>query len=253
VERVRHHDTVEVGKIEAPREIRRADKHLGLRHGRDEGAAELRERGAIAIDGVDDAMRADKIGERERERASPGTEVGPRAAFALRHAGSEQSDVIRVVHPLAQLALAPAIGRKHECHRPIRLDADPHRGAEPTLTHLHAAPAKRAAKRVEQALPKLRRGGRGEIGSATVASVAIERELRHGEDHAADIGEAALHPPGFLEDAQAGDLRGKSFAILGTVRRADPDEDDDTGFDLGHALVADVDGGSADALDDRAR
>jgi len=29
----------------------------------------------------------------------------------------------------------------------------------------------------------------------------------------------------------------------GTVVHADPEEDDDTGFDLGHALVADVDAG----------
>jgi hypothetical protein len=86
-----------------------------------------------------------------------------------------------------------------------------------------------------------------------VARVAIERELRHGEDCAADIRKRALHPARLFEDAETGDLRGEPFAVLGTVIRPDPDERDDTGFDLGHALVTDVDGGRANALNDRAR
>jgi hypothetical protein len=77
--------------------------------------------------------------------------------------------------------------------------------------------------------------------------------LRDREDHSAHVGERPLHLAALLEDAETGDLRGETFAVLRTVVRADPDEDDDTGFDLGNALVTDVDRGRANALNDCAR
>jgi hypothetical protein len=77
--------------------------------------------------------------------------------------------------------------------------------------------------------------------------------LRHRERHTADVRERPLHLPRFLEDAETGDLGGKAFAVLRTVVGADSDEHDDTGFDLGYALVADVDSGRANPLNDRAR
>ena len=86
-----------------------------------------------------------------------------------------------------------------------------------------------------------------------MASVAVEGELGHCQRHPAHVRERALHLPGFLEDAKTGDFGGKPFAVLGTVLRPDSEEHDDTGFDVGHALVADVDGGRADTLNDRAR
>ena len=98
VERVRHHDTVEVREIEPSREVGILDAQLGLRHRRDEPAPQLRECGTIAIDRVDDAVRTDEIGEGERERARSRAQVCPRAAFALGDAASEKSDVVRVVH-----------------------------------------------------------------------------------------------------------------------------------------------------------
>jgi hypothetical protein len=62
-----------------------------------------------------------------------------------------------------------------------------------------------------------------------------------------------LHPASLLEDAETGDLRGEAFAVLGTVVCADSEEDHDTGFDVGHAFVTDVDAGGSNALNDRAR
>ena len=54
----------------------------------------------------------------------------------------------------------------------------------------------------------------------------------------------------FINEPLAG---GKGFAVLGTVLVPDSKEDYDTGFDLGHTLVADIDAGRADTLNDRAR
>jgi len=62
-----------------------------------------------------------------------------------------------------------------------------------------------------------------------------------------------LHPARLLEDTEAGDLGGEAFAVLGTVVRSDPEQDHDTGFDFGNALLTDVDGGGANTLNDRAR
>jgi len=77
--------------------------------------------------------------------------------------------------------------------------------------------------------------------------------LGHGEDHSADVRESALHLAGLFEDAEARDLRGEALAVLRAVVRADPEEHHDTRFDFGDALVADVDGGRPDPLNDRAR
>jgi hypothetical protein len=62
-----------------------------------------------------------------------------------------------------------------------------------------------------------------------------------------------LHLAVLLEDAESHDLRGEPLPVLGTIVRADPQQDDDTGFDLGDAVVTDVDGRRANALYDRAR
>jgi hypothetical protein len=77
--------------------------------------------------------------------------------------------------------------------------------------------------------------------------------LRHREDHPANVRERALHLPCFLEDPEAGDLGGETFAVLGAVVHADSEEHDDTGFDLGYALHTDVEGGRPNTLNDRAR
>jgi len=154
---------------------------------------------------------------------------------------------------LTELALAPPIGRQRESHRSIRFEADQHRRPEPGLTHLDAIAAERAAERLKEALSQLGRGRRREIGPATVASVAVERELRHRECRPADVRERALHSASLFEDAEVGDLRSQAFAILGAVALADSKQYDDTGFDFGNALVADVDRGRANPLNDRAR
>ena len=86
-----------------------------------------------------------------------------------------------------------------------------------------------------------------------MANVPVEGELRHHADHPAHIRECPLHLAGLLEDAEGGDLRGEAFAVLRAVVRANPEQHHDTGFDFGHALVADVDGSGADPLNDRAR
>jgi len=121
------------------------------------------------------------------------------------------------------------------------------------LTDLETGAAKSPAERVEQALSDVGRGGGGEIRPATVASVTVEGELRHRQDHPADVRERPLHLAGLLEDAQPGDLRGEAFAVLRAVLRTDAEEDDDTRFDFSNALLADVDGGGADPLNYRAR
>jgi len=119
--------------------------------------------------------------------------------------------------------------------------------------HLDAIAAERPAKRVEEALSEVWRGRRREIGPATVAGVPVEGELRHREDGATDIRKRALHLSRLLEDTEAGDLRGELLAVLRAVVGADPEKHNDTRFDLGDALVADVDDGRADSLNDRAR
>jgi hypothetical protein len=77
--------------------------------------------------------------------------------------------------------------------------------------------------------------------------------LRHGEHGTGYVGEGALHLPFFLEDAERGDLGGEAFAVLGAVTGTDSQEDNDTGFDLGNALVANIERRGANALNDRAR
>jgi hypothetical protein len=62
-----------------------------------------------------------------------------------------------------------------------------------------------------------------------------------------------LHLARLFEDAKACDLGGEAFAMLRTVVRADPKEDQDTGFDFGDALVTDIDAGGANTLNDRAQ
>jgi hypothetical protein len=154
---------------------------------------------------------------------------------------------------LAELAFTPSVGRECESHRSVRFEAEQHRRPEPTLTDFDAIAAERAAERIKEALPQLRRGRRREIGPATVASVAVEGELRHGERHPPDLRERPLHSTSFFEDAEIGDLRGQAFAVLGAVALADPEEYDDTRLDFGDALVTDVDRGRANPLNDRAR
>lgn len=83
--------------------------------------------------------------------------------------------------------------------------------------------------------------------------VAVERELRDRQDRSAHVCERPLHLACLFEDAEGGDLRGEPLAVLRAVIDADPEEHDDTGFDLGHALVADIDRGRANPLNDRAR
>src|SRR5712692_4943549 len=129
-----------------------------------------------------------------------------------------------------QLALTPGVGREREGHRSVRLEAHQHRGAEPALKDLETAAAERSAEPLEEPFSELRRGGRREVGSAAMTSVAVQRELRDGEHRAADVRERALHLAGLFENAKAGDLRGEAFAVLRTVVRADAEEDDDTGF-----------------------
>ncbi len=59
--------------------------------------------------------------------------------------------------------------------------------------------------------------------------------------HAADVGERPLHLASLLEDAESCDLRREAFAIFRAVAHPNPEEHDDTGVDLGHALVAHID------------
>src|SRR5438309_3944517 len=108
VQRVGHDDAVEIGKIEPPREVSCAGAQRGLRHRGDESAPELRERGAVAIDRVDHPMRADEIGQCERERTGTGAEIRPGAAFALRYTARQHGDVIGVIHP-SSLSRQPSV------------------------------------------------------------------------------------------------------------------------------------------------
>jgi hypothetical protein len=77
--------------------------------------------------------------------------------------------------------------------------------------------------------------------------------LRYRQHRPAHVGERPLHLAGLLEDAEGRDLRGEPFAILGPVVRADSDEDDEPGFDIGYPFVANADARRPDALNDRAR
>ena len=94
----------------------------------------------------------------------------------------------------------------------------------------------------------------GEVRATAVAGVAVERELRHGEDGTSDIGKRARHLARIVvEDAKPCDLGGEPLAVFRPVIRADADEDHKPAADLTDAFVADVDRCRADALDDRAR
>ena len=98
MKRVRHNDPVEIGQLEPSREVGSVDAQLSLRHGRHKRGSQLRERGAIAIDRVDDSVRANEVGEREGERPAPGAQVRPRPTLALIDAARQEREMVRVVH-----------------------------------------------------------------------------------------------------------------------------------------------------------
>src|SRR5258705_1184502 len=109
VQRVRHDDTIELGESEASREVGTLGAELGLRHRGDEGAAELGERSAIAIDRVDDPVWADEIRERQRERTRTGAEIRPVAALTLGYTPREKGDVVRVIYKPSWHSRLPSV------------------------------------------------------------------------------------------------------------------------------------------------
>jgi hypothetical protein len=87
VERVRHDDTVKAVKVQRSREIRDESFDAPL-----ESAQCL----TVLVHGDDVSARAQQLGEREREGAFAGPEVGP-AATPFSDAVLNQRDVIGVI------------------------------------------------------------------------------------------------------------------------------------------------------------
>ena len=84
--------------------------------------------------------------------------------------------------------------------------------------------------------------------------VAVERELRDDEYRAADVGDRPSHLPSFvIEDAEPGDLRRETLAVLRAIVGGNAQEHDEAAVDPRDTLVADVDRGRAHALHDGAQ
>jgi hypothetical protein len=152
-----------------------------------------------------------------------------------------------------EIALRPAVGARDDRHRTIAHHRDAHRRAEAAALDLQAAAAERATEGVVEALSAVGRRGLREVGTASVAEVAIEGELRDGEHRSGDVRDRARELAAVVvEDAQRRDLRGEALPVFGSIVRADAEEDDETAVDRRDALARDLDVRRDDALDDRA-
>ncbi len=111
----------------------------------------------------------------------------------------------------------------------------------------------RASERLDAVGGQLR-GRRGRPrGPAPPPYVAVERELRHDEDLATDLGERAVHlAPVVLEHPQVHDLLRKPVVLAEGVLRPDADQQEEPAADLGDDLPPHADRGPRDALQDQA-
>src|SRR5207247_3961151 len=100
MERVRHDHAIEVIDHQIAREVGERDAERRCDTPAREvrvALAEVVQRAAVAVDGVDRRARGQQFREREGERACACTEVRPRAWLA-RDAVAQQADVVRVIH-----------------------------------------------------------------------------------------------------------------------------------------------------------
>ena len=88
-------------------------------------------------------------------------------------------------------------------------------------------------------------------GPPAAATVAVERELRHRQDGAADVEQRAVHLAVAVgEDAQIGTLFGAEAQVLFVVAGAEADQEEQALLDLADDCIIDSDAGLADALDE---
>src|SRR5438445_357604 len=117
-----------------------------------------------------------------------------------------------------EIRLCPAVGRQHERYGSIRLEHDTHEGTESPLLDREVFAAQHSAEGIVQTSTDVWRCRRREVGTATVTRIAVERELRDDKYRAADVGDRPRHLPSFvIEDAEPGDLRRETLAVLREV------------------------------------
>ncbi len=105
-------------------------------------------------------------------------------------------------------------------------------------------------ERLDPILGDLGRGGPVPRGPPALADVAVQRELRNDQDLATHVGQRTVHLAVLvLEHPEVEDLLGQPVVLAEPVVGAHPNEQEETGSDLGHELVADPDRGSVDALE----
>ena len=87
------------------------------------------------------------------------------------------------------------------------------------------ASAEEADEGLVEAPSVLGRGGAAEVGATAMSHVAVEGELRHGEERAADLAERAVHLARLvIEHPQLGELAGEELGIAGMILTADPEQ-----------------------------
>src|SRR5204862_1163242 len=90
-----------------------------------------------------------------------------------------------------------------------------------------------------------------ETGPASLARVAVQRELRHDQHTATRLGEIAIHLPfGIAEDAQAEDLLGHPAELCISVRRGKTRQNKKAGTDPSGYPAFDSNLGAFDSLED---
>src|SRR3989442_15740692 len=137
-----------------------------------------------------------------------------------------------------EIGLCPAVGREHERHGPIRLEHDAHEGTESPLLDREVFAAQHSAEGIVQTSTDVWRCRRREVGTATVTRVAVERELRDDEYRAADVGDRPSHLPSLvIEDAEPGDLRRETLAVLCAIVGSNAQEHDEAAADPRDTLV----------------
>lgn len=137
------------------------------------------------------------------------------------------------------------------CHRPFVDQFDAHHRPEAAGRRGHAAGTHGIDKRGIKRHGDGRRGGLDEAGPTALAAVAVQRELADNQHAAADLDDVTVHLAGFvLEDAQARQLVGEPFRLLGSVAMGDAQKDQQAAADLADDFAVDFDAGLGNSLQD---
>jgi hypothetical protein len=142
----------------------------------------------------------------------------------------------------------PSLRVDHERYRTVIQEFDGHPRAEPP-----ALCAELRADSLDERLGLLRRGGVDEARAVALTRVAVEREVRHDEDIAADVTHGQVHlAVVVLEHAQRRQLCGHLVGFGFAVACAYPEEHEQAAVDRSYLLPVARDGRRRNALHYRA-